>query len=661
MGIDPLAAGFLQAAALLPEAMLLVDADGRLRAANRAAGRLLQATPAELSGRHLHDLVVDPLPQVDRLLRSAARTRSLVPGALAVRLPTGDALQCRCEGALYRAADERTAATLLLRLIPRVDASSRFIALSQRVEELTVEVARRRRAEAELFQERERLRVTLASIGDAVIVTDTSGRVTFMNAVAESLTGWSLPAALGRPLEQVFVIVNQDTHAAVESPVAKVLREGVIVGLANHTVLLPRGGGPPLPIDDSGAPVRDDHGRLVGVVMVFHDVSERDALERALRRQADQLIEADRRKDEFLAMLSHELRNPLAPLSNGVQLLRIAGDDDPHTRRVTSMMQRQLRHLTTLVNDLLDVSRITRGVIALQRQPVVLGEALQLAVELARPLIDQQQHRLRIALPPASVQVRADLNRLAQVFANLLSNAAKYTPAAGCIELDWTADDHEVRVAVRDNGVGLSAELIDSMFELFQQGARSLDRSQGGLGVGLTIARALVEMHGGRIAARSKGEGQGSEFTVWLPRLAAADAPRPAAVVADGPPSATRRVLVVDDNTDAAQSLAAVVESWGHAVRVAADGEQALAVAGSLQPDVVLLDIGLPGMDGYRVAQALRRLADGAALSLIAVTGYGRDEDRQRSAESGFDRHLVKPVDLTLLHDLLAGHPAAGN
>jgi CheY-like chemotaxis protein len=355
-------------------------------------------------------------------------------------------------------------------------------------------------------------------------------------------------------------------------------------------------------------------------------------------------------------MLSHELRNPLAPLSNGVQLLRNSLSDAAPARRITEMMERQLHHLTQLVNDLLDVARISRGSITLQRQPVVLAASLQLALELSRPLIDQQRHTLSVQLPPATLEVFGDANRLAQVFANLLSNAAKYTPAGGNVWLDWQPLAGAVRISVRDNGVGLPADLIANVFELFQQGERSLDRAQGGLGVGLTIARALIEMHGGQIRADSAGEGQGSEFSVTLPLHERAGRPRSddGATLMPALAQTRHRVLVVDDNVDAAESLADLVEQWGHAVRVAGDGEQALALCRSMLPDVVLLDIGLPGMDGYATARALRRLAGSRALTIVAVTGYGRSEDRQQSAAAGFDLHMVKPLDATALQSLLA-------
>jgi PAS domain S-box-containing protein len=673
------ASEFLLTADLLPEAMLLVALDGRIAAANRAAARLLGETADALAGRRLHECSSNDADKLDALLLGFARSGDLLPGTLDLRQQAASPLACRCEGTRYRGGAEH-GPLVFLRLTPREEATHRFVALSQRIEVLTREIARRRRAEAALYSEHERLRVTLASIGDAVIVTDTRGRISFMNAVAEALTGWPATDACGLPLEQVFVIVNQDTRATVESPVAKVLREGTIVGLANHTVLIARDGSE-RPIDDSGAPVRDDQGRMIGVVMVFHDVSERNALEHALRRQADQLLAADRRKDEFLAMLAHELRNPLAPLSNGVHLLRGQVGDNPQAARVTEMMQRQLHHLTRLVNDLLDVSRITRGQIVLQKEPIALADALRLAIELARPLIDRHGHRFETALPPESMRIDADITRAAQVFANLLANAAKYTPRGGLIELHCVREGSRVRVSVRDNGIGLPADLIDSVFELFQQADRSLDRSQGGLGIGLTVARALVEMHGGHITARSDGADRGSEFVVWLPlRLerddgaatasasspsataaASAIAARPAAATAMAADAvaaelrASHRILVVDDNIDAARTLGVLVEHWGHSVQVVHRGEDAVGAFLSLQPDVVLLDIGLPGMDGFEIARRLRRLAEGRPLRIIAVTGYGRDDDRRKTTEAGFDLHLVKPLDITALQELLDG------
>jgi PAS domain S-box-containing protein len=649
--------GFGHMEDLLPEAILLVQADGLLLEANAAAARLFDCPASELSGQRLHDWCGQDLARLEVILHLGSCTPQMLPGELTLRLPGGIAVCCRSESALYQARRGDAPAQIMLRLTPQAESSSRFLKLSEQVEVLSQDIGRRRRVEAALFEERERLRITLASIADAVIVTDTDGLITFMNGVAETLTGWAGDEAGGRPIDDVFVIVHHDTRAPVESLVAKVLSEGVVVGLPSHTVLVNRSGAE-LPIDDSGAPVRDDQGRMIGVVMVFRDVSERNALEHALRRQAELLVSADRRKDEFLAMLAHELRNPLAPLSNGVSLLRMRGNEDPQTATIALMMERQLHHLTRLVNDLLDVSRITRGLIVLQRKPIELSAAISLAVELAQPLIDDHLHELLVELPPQPVRLEADITRIAQVIANLLANAAKYTPKGGRIELRCSVADGHLRIGVRDNGIGLPPELTGKVFDLFQQADRALDRSQGGLGIGLTVARAMVEMHGGSVAAHSEGVGRGSEFVVCLP-LFEAQAPaqlQPPPLPALDPPPITCpgvRVLVVDDNLDSAGTLCVLLEHWGHPVKVVHCGNDAIAAFAAFDPDVVLLDIGLPGMDGYEIARRLRRLPRQRPLRLIAVTGYGRDEDRRKSDAAGFDLHLLKPLDLDALQELL--------
>jgi signal transduction histidine kinase/DNA-binding response OmpR family regulator len=364
--------------------------------------------------------------------------------------------------------------------------------------------------------------------------------------------------------------------------------------------------------------------------------------------------EGDRRKSEFLAMLGHELRNPLAPIRSAVEVLRRQGLDHPGLRTARDMIDRQVQLMVRLVDDLLDVARITRGKIQLRKEPVEMAAVAARAVETSRPLIDERRHALTVSVPDEPLWVAGDAARLAQVIANLLNNAAKYTEPGGRIELAVGRDGDCAVVRVRDTGVGLPPETLSSVFDLFTQVDRSLDRAQGGLGIGLTLVRRLVELHGGRVEAHSAGAGQGSEFIVTLPCLT--DAPQPAAeppparVEAGGP----RRVLVVDDNVDGAESLATLLKLLGHEVHVAHDGPAALRATADVRPEVVFLDIGLPGMDGYEVARRLRRPGRNEAL-LVALTGYGQDEDRRRSREAGFDHHLVKPVDPAVLEELLAG------
>jgi PAS domain S-box-containing protein len=756
-----------------------------------------------------------------------------------------------------------------------------------------------------LYEQRQWLQVTLSSIGDAVITTDAQGGVTFLNPVAQSLTGWAQKDAAGIPLDTVFKIINENTRHTVENPATRALREGLIVGLANHTLLIAKDGRERA-IDDSAAPIRNEMGEIAGVVLVFRDVTERRQAEQALREseerfrllvegaqdyaifmldpqgkiaswnagaerikgyqaaeiigkhfsifyprdaiearwpqheleiavaegrfedegwrlrkdgssfwanvvitavrnengdlkgfskitrdltermqkeaqlresesrfrrlfetakdgilildfstgqiedansfiaellgystdellgkqlwqiglfkdiqasqaafrqlqeqgyirysdlplqtrdgrivevefisnvyhvdlqpviqcnirditerrqleraQAQAEVSADlhRRKDEFLAMLSHELRNPLAAIVNAVEVLDLEKHEHPIQEKATNIIKRQVGNLTVLVNELLEVSRILSGGIQLHREDVDLRSLVERALETARPLIEEREHGLSVSLPVEPIWLHADPVRLEEVIVNLLNNAAKYTPRGGHIWLSIQQEQDVAVLSVRDSGVGIDAELLPHIFDLFTQAQRSLERSQAGLGVGLTVVRKLLEMQRGTIEAHSKGLGQGSEFIVRLP-LSTSASPRSEVATRKGAKRAAHpgRVLVVDDNTDAADSVAILLGAAGHDVRVAYSANGALQTAVEYQPDAVLLDIGLPEMDGYEVARRLRQQAELRHTKLIAVTGYGQDADRQRSQEAGFDYHLVKPVASDVLQELL--------
>ncbi len=364
------------------------------------------------------------------------------------------------------------------------------------------------------------------------------------------------------------------------------------------------------------------------------------------------LAEADRRKDEFLAVLAHELRNPLAPMRNAVALLRRRpAHYDPVVEQMRAMLERQVTHMAQLVDDLMDVARITRGKIELRLTSVDLAAIARRAVETILPLLEERKHRLDVALPEGPLWVRGDAVRLEQILNNLLQNAAKYTPPGGRIQLSAERAGDEAVVRVQDNGMGIRPEMLPRIFDMFQQGERGGGRTIEGLGIGLTLVRNLVKLHGGRIEAHSAGLGKGSMFEVRLPTAPAAAPSRPPA---PRPPHRPRRVLVVDDNRDAAGSLAAVLRQEGHEVRVAYDGPSALEEARSFGPAVILLDIGMPGMDGYEVARQLRHLTEHTTTPIVALTGFGSDDDHRRSAEAGFNHHLTKPVDPDALLDLLA-------
>jgi PAS domain S-box-containing protein len=821
----------------------------------------------------------------------------------------------------------------------------------QRIDERTVgrvwsfrDITERRRVEQALHKKSEWLRITLASIGDAVITTDAQGQVASLNPVAESLTGWTEQEARGRPLNSVFDIINEQSREPVENPAIRALREGRIVGLANHTALIAKDG-TERAIDDSAAPIRDDQGNVIGVVLIFRDVTEaRRATEARLRlsaivessddaiisktldgiivswnngaerlygytanevvgrplsilipsdhpdelpeimeqlklgkhiehfetkrlrkdgsrvdvsltispvkgadgkiigaskiarditarKQAEQtarfladasaafteltnyestlqkvaslavpffadwcavdlqeadgslrrlavthadpakvqlvheldrryprrlserhgvmevlrtgkpewaseisepllrdfaenqehlllirelrlksyicvplksrakvlgtltfvtaesgriydtnhvraardladravvaienasllaaLRESDRRKDEFLAMLAHELRNPLAPIRNAVQILRVKGPAVPELQWARDVIDRQVQQMTRLVDDLLDVSRITRGKIELRQEQVELATVVSSAVEASRPLIEKWGHELTVAIPAEPVRLEADVTRLSQVLSNLLNNAAKYTDQGGHIWLTAERQSDQVLIRVRDTGIGIPTEMLSRIFEMFKQVDRSLERSEGGLGIGLTLVQRLVEMHGGTVEAHSPGLGEGSEFVLRLPLALEAKTQRPQNVadrqIATSPGSC--RILVVDDNQDSADSIAILLRTMGHEVHTAHDGLEAVDATAEFQPDMVLLDLGLPKLNGFDAARRIREQPGGRERVVIALTGWGQEEDRRRSKEAGFDHHLTKPIDFGVLRDLLA-------
>jgi signal transduction histidine kinase len=459
-------------------------------------------------------------------------------------------------------------------------------------------------------------------------------------------TGWSLPEVV-RDYQILRLVIVDFLEETLDRPLGH--REVLAIGLA---------------LDEAIA---------ASVVMYVkgrdkyqHELEEKRAAEnrqvqQRLREQAEALQEADRHKNEFLAMLAHELRNPLAPVRNAVQILRLKGSPDPELQWASELIDRQVQHMACMVDDLLDVSRIARGKVKLEKEPVELATVVTRAVEMVRPLVDARKHRATVALPPEPVWLEADPSRLVQVLANLLTNAAKYTDEGGQIWLTAERQGDEVVIKVRDTGIGIPADLLPRLFDPFTQEERLPDRAQGGLGIGLSLVRSLVDLHGGRVQATSAGRGQGSEFMLHLPVLkemppATAEGKEPVG----GGQAPAHRILVVDDNKDAAQSLSLLLKLSGYDVHTAHDGPAALEAARAYAPEIVLLDIGLPRMNGLEVARRLRQDLGLKDILLVALTGYGQEEDRRRSQEAGFNAHLVKPVDLDELHELLARPKTAG-
>ena len=531
------------------------------------------------------------------------------------------------------------------------------------------DITGRKRVEEDLRQSETRFRALLNSGAVAIYSCDRAGNILEINRAAIELWGCEpKPGETDAQFRGAFKSQRPDGSRLpyAETWMTRVLN-GEIVAARDEEVSNLRSDGSRITVIVNVLPLKNEQGEITGAMLCFYDITERSRLERETQAQAQTLAELDRRKDEFLAMLGHELRNPLAALSNAVQLLRLQKSEDPLRLQGRAIIERQLGHLKHLVDDLLEVSRITSGSVRLRQETVNLSGIVERAIETAQPLLLQHRHQLTLSLPPEPIFLQADAARLEQVLVNLLNNAAKYTDDGGRIWLSVEQEDDGVVLRVRDSGIGIEPALLPHIFDLFTQAERSLDRSQGGLGIGLCLVQRLVQLHGGSVQALSV-LGQGSEFVVrlpLLPLLLTALPESPTALTSPAPASASTvpsekassgcRVLVVDDNVDAAQSMAKLLERTGHAARLAYDGPSALQAAIDYRPEVVLLDIGLPGLDGYQVAERIRQHATLKNIVLVALTGYGQDTDRQRSQEAGFDHHLVKPSDFDEIEKILAG------
>jgi PAS domain S-box-containing protein len=510
---------------------------------------------------------------------------------------------------------------------------------------------------ARLGAQRELFRTTLSGLGEGVVTCDAEGRVTFMNETAEDLTGWSAARAVGQPVDDVVRVVDAATHEPLQNSARRTLEGGRDRPMEYRGVLLRRGGGDERPVDDGATRIFDAAGQVAGVVVFFRDISER-------KRSEDALREADRRKDEFLATLAHELRNPLAPLRNAVEIARLSGAREGPLAAVWATMERQVLQMVRLIDDLLDVSRVTRNKLELRREPLEVREVVDAAVEMSLPVIERYGHRLDVTVEPGCPRVDGDRARLVQAVDNLLTNAAKYSEAGGHITLTVSSADGAVEIRVRDRGIGIPPHMLDRIFEMFTQVDRRLERTRGGLGIGLTLVKRIVEMHGGSIVAKSEGEGCGSEFVIRLP-VAARDMPVPVHGELPSGSVPARRIVVTDDNVDSASTLAQMLRIMGHEVHVAHDGLECLRLCERVSPEIVFLDIGMPNMNGYDAARRLREGEHGRSMLLVAVTGWGQESDRRRAAEAGFDQHVVKPIGFSMLAQILhrgvAPHAAASH
>jgi len=495
----------------------------------------------------------------------------------------------------------------------------------------------------------------LDSLGEGVCEMDWQGYCTFINAAGAKSLGYEARELIGEPLHDALHHHGGDGsgHPVEECPIFLATRTGASRRVENE--IFWHKDGHAVAVSYSVFPVEAETG-VRSVVVTFTDRTDRKRVESELRWLASELSDADRRKTEFIATLAHELRNPLAPVRTGLQLIRKAGDDAAAVASVRAMMERQVGHMVHLINDLLDIARITSGKLELDKKRVELRQIIATAVEAGAAALTKSGHRLDVELPEDSLVLEADSTRLVQVFTNLLNNAAKYTAAGGHISLKAVRLEHEVRIDVADSGIGIDEGALNSIFEMFTKVGRNAEGRQEGLGIGLNLVRRLVELHGGFVFAESGGAGHGSNFIVTLPLappeskavVEPAEPARPAA-----PPAVPIRILLVDDNVDAATTLSMLLESDSHTTLIANSGREAIKAVAEFHPDIVFLDIGMPEMNGYEVARAIRRMPESGNPILVALTGWGGAADRLRAKDAGFDQHLTKPADIAAIEKLL--------
>ncbi len=605
------------------DAIVSKTLEGIIRTWNAGAERLFGYTAEEVVGRSI-TLIIPP----DRLHEETE---------ILARLSRGERIE---HYETVRQAKDGRLIDIALTISPTRDPEGQIIGASKIARDIT----ERRRAE----EAQARLAAIVESSHDAIISKTLQGIIQTWNTAAERLYGYTAQEAVGQSITLLIPPDRLDEEKEILAQLARGER------IEHYKTVRRAKDGHLLDISLTLSPIRDAQGRIIGASKIARDISEQKRADEALQEALEGLRKADRRKDEFLAMLAHELRNPLAPLRNSLHVMRLTKDPDL-VAKTRDIMDRQLSHMVRLVDDLLEVSRISLNKMELRRSMVLLSEVIKNALETARPVIQEAGHTLSVSLPPEPIHLDADLTRLAQVFSNLLINSARYTEERGQIWLTATREGNQVTVVVRDTGVGIPASALSRVFEMFSQVDRSLERSAGGLGIGLALVKGLVEMHGGTVQAESSGEGQGSTFTVRLPVLEDR-VELSAGAAAGGPESALskRRFVVVDDNEDSAVSMEMILHLLGNEVRTAHSGYEAVELAGQFRPQVMLMDIGMPLLNGYDATRRIREQPWGRDMIIIALSGWGQEEDRARSREAGCDGHLVKPLELAELEKVLA-------
>ena len=626
---------------------IATDAKGVIQIFNVGAERMLGYTAAEVMNTITPADISDPLEVIARAKSLSVELNTpITPGFEALVFKASRGIEDIYELTYIRKDGSRFPAVVSVTALR--DAQNDIIGYLL----IGTDNTARKQVEAErmLLDQRVRdqqfyTRSLIESNIDALMTTDPRGIISDVNKQMELLTGCTRDELIGAPFKDYF----SDPERA-EAGIKLVLSEGKVT---DYELTARARNGQETIVSYNATTFPDRDRKLQGVVASARDVTERSRLEKQMQNQAAELSDLHRRKDEFPAMLSHELRSPLAPIANAVQMLGLQrGTESLVQRQSRAIIERQMVQLQHLVDDLLEVSRITTGMVQLRRIPVTVSDIIEGAIETVRPLIEKRRHEFSVSLPSEPIWLNADAARLEQVVVNLLTNAAKYTDEAGHIWLTVEKEDQACVLRIRDTGVGITAELLPCIFDLFTQADRSLDRSQGGLGIGLALVQRLTELHGGSVEVKSTLK-QGSEFIVRLPIVQGEISQLP--VVESGLPNARPlRVLVVDDNVDTVLSFSMLLRASGHEVQTAHDGLAAVQAAIDYRPDIVLLDIGLPGLNGYEVAKQIRQHPELKHVVLVALTGYGQDSDRQASGQAGFTHHLVKPARFEELQKILA-------
>ena len=680
---------FTRFCGLLPEAMLLVAADATVLAGNAAAAALCRRTEAQLRGMPLSELLLEPVEVIQSYLHQCIAGGHLYRGELTLRAGADHGHRYPIEGVplLPRPGGLPATAVLLIRTSSEKTqaAQSPRSHAGEAPSTTSIGLGISARADASAGAERESLRVIMSTIADAVITTDSQGRITFMNPIAEGLTGWPQDQARGRPLPEVFQAVHQSTRRPVEDPVASVLRgdsgpaapsspsgqDAKAPAAAPQTLLISRQGFE-RPLEDTAVPIRGERGEVIGAVLVFRDASgrrEQDrqaeallAREKAVREQA-QL--ANRIKDEFLATLSHELRTPLSAITGWVELLQHANLPAQQAARGLEVIKRNVKAQTQLINDLLDVSRILSGKLSIESKPVNMIAVVAAALDSVQLAASAKGVSLRTHLNADASQVQGDPTRLQQILWNVLHNAIKFTPTGGWVDVRLELDGKSVQITVTDNGVGIESEFLPHLFERFRQADSTTTRRHGGLGLGLALVRELTELHGGLVVADSPGIGKGTTITIWLPQRTAPLAGRS---IQSSPsrisePTLVRQnrltgliTLLVEDDDDSREIVAMLLASYGAEVIEARSAAEAMQQLSRSVPDVLVSDIGLPDEDGFSLIRSVRALPPdkGGAVPALALTAFARNVDSERALQEGFQLHLAKPAAPQELIDTIA-------